>query len=308
MKKKTQVILGLSSIVAVTAGVAGASTFAWFTTTRTAQVNLTSAKIYNTTSKLVISYGSTDGSTDGSITSGGYREGHTDIIDVVGSTNAKMTDVSGDGVSLYRPDWVPGGEGVTASAINKMTNASPTTPDYYYLKFSITLSNDGNARMKVFLNTGSSVFAHAPDGGSATAASTTAAKATRVAILDSNNDLVTTWQYNTEQSTTKTDYKYLAAATGGTAYGVSGYEEKAIASADKFHLGDFSSVYSGFISGDETESDQYLCTLEAKDTTGDNQTLWFVIWLEGTSNYAKNTDAVDAIGGLVDMTINIAGY
>lgn len=303
MKKKTQVILGLSSIVAVTAGVAGASTFAWFTTQRTAQVNLTSAKIYNTTSKLTIAYGTTDGS----ITSGGYRAGHTDIIDVVGSTNAKMTDVSGDGVSLYRPDWVPGGEGVTASAINKMTNTSPTASDYYYLKFSVILSNDGNSGMKVFLNTGSSVFAHVPDGESATEASTTAAKATRVAILDSSQALVTTWQYNTEQSATKTDYKYLAAVTGQTAYGINGYQEKAIASTDKFHLGDFSAVYSGFVS-EETASDQYLCSLAAKGTNGASQTLWFVIWLEGTSNYAKNTDTVNALGGLVDMTINIAGY
>jgi len=304
MQKKTQVILGLSAIVAVTAGVAGASTFAWFTTQRTAQVNLTSAKIYNTTSKLSIAYGTTDGS----ITSGGYRTGHTDIIDVVGSTNALMTDVSGNGVSLYRPDWVPGGEGTAASAINKMTNTSPAATDYYYLKFSVTLSNDGNSAMKVFLNTGSSVFAHVPDGGSATEASTTAAKATRVAILDNSQNLVTTWQFNTDQSTTKTDYKYLAVNSAKSAYGVSGYEEKAIASTDKFHLGDFSKVYDGFLSGDVTASDQYLCSLAAKGTTGDNQTLWFVMWLEGTSTYAKNTDAVNAVGGLVDMTINIAGY
>jgi len=32
-----------------------------------------------------------------------------------------------------------------------------------------------------------------------------------------------------------------------------------------------------------------------------------VMWLEGTSTYATNTDTANAVGGVIDATINIAG-
>lgn len=296
MKKKTQVILALSSIVAVTAGVAGASTFAWFTTQRTASVNLTSAKIYSTTSRLTVTYG---GSTDGSIHDGSVTDG---VVTVNGTTNAKVTDISGNGKNFYRPAWVPGGENETASSMDSIENQHPATTDYYYLKFALTITNTGNADMPVYLNSGSSVFAHS----SSDAPSLLAAKATRIAILDDSSNLLTQWQFNTEESTTKTDYSYIVAKTGGTAYNVSGYSVQKVASGDHFHLGDFTTVQSGF-NDDTSHDDQYLCTLTKAGGTAASKNIQIVMWLEGTSKYATNTDTANAVGGVIDAKINIAG-
>jgi hypothetical protein len=299
MKKKTQVILGLSAIVAVTAGVAGASTFAWFTTQRVASVNVTSATIFTTTSTLEISYGgSTDGSIDDGILSG-------NVLTVTGTTNAKVTDISGNGKNFYRPAWVPGGEGITASTIDAIENQHPASTDYYYLKFALTVTNTGNADMPLYLNSGSSVFAHG--GNSATDASKLAAKATRVAILDGNSNLITQWQFNTSESTEKTHYSYIAAQTGGNAYHtVSNYGVKNVAAADNFHLGDFTTVQSGF-NDDNSHKDQYLCTLTKAGGTAASKSLQVVLWLEGTSTYATNTNTANAVGGVIDAKINIAG-
>lgn len=297
MKKKTQVILGLSSIVAVTAGVAGASTFAWFTTQRTAQVNVTNANIFSTTTALNVAYG---GSADGSIDSGTVTG---NIVSVNGTTNAKVTDISGNGKNFYRPAWVPGGEGLSASSMDTIENGHPATT-YYYLKFTLTITNTGNADMPVYLNSGSSVFAHG--GSSATDASKLAAKATRIAILDDSSNLLTQWQFNTEESTAKTHYSYIVAQTGDTAYNVSGYSVQKVASGDHFHLGDFTTVQSGF-NDDNSHDDQYLCTLTKAGGTAASKNIQIVMWLEGTSTYATNTDTANAVGGVIDAKINIAG-
>lgn len=296
MKKKTQVILGLSSIVAVTAGVAGASTFAWFTTQRTASVNLTSAKIYSTKSSLNVTYG---GSTDGSIHDGSASG---NVVTVNGTTNAKVTDISGNGKNFYRPGWVPGGEGETASTIDAIENQHPVSTDYYYLKFALTITNTGNSEMPVYLNSGSSVFAHS----STDAPSVLAAKATRIAVLDDSSNLLTQWQFNTEESTDKAHYSYIVAKSGGTAYHVSDYSVQNVAAADHFHLGDFTTVQSGF-NDDHSHDDQYLCTLTAAGGAAASKNIQIVMWLEGTSTYATNTDTANAVGGVIDATINIAG-
>jgi hypothetical protein len=295
-EKETEVILGLSSIVAVTAGVAGASTFAWFTTTRTASVNLTSAKIYSTTSRLEVAYG---GSADGSIQDGHVTDG---VVTVNGTTNAKVTDISGNGKNFYRPAWVPGGENVTASSMDSIENQHPATTDYYYLKFALTITNTGNADMPVYLNSGSSVFAHS----SADAPSVLAAKATRIAVLDDSSNLLTQWQFNQEEFTDKTKYFYIVAQSGGTAFHVSNYAVKNVAAADHFHLGDFATVQSGF-NDDNSHDDQYLCTLTKAGGTAASKNIQIVMWLEGTSKFATNTTEANAVGGVIDATINIAG-
>lgn len=292
MNNKAKLLLGLTSILAVSGAVAATSTFAWFTTTRTAQVNVTSMTVYNTASKLKIAYSAvTDGGADSGSVSG------TNNLKVVGTTNAKITDLSGDGHTLYRPDWVPGGEGTTASSIAAKTNSSG---NYYYLRFGMTFTNEGNVATDVYLNSGSSVFGHIADGESeATAASKLAAQATRVAFMDGDT-VLTNWQYDTTDGTTLASYSYLA--TGGTtpAYGVSGYQ-LATPTAKKFVMGDFHAVSSNFNTSGDYDN-QKLCSLAASGASGDAKTITVTIWIEGSLVAAKNA----AIGGLVDAKIYIA--
>lgn len=291
MNNKAKLLLGLTSILAVSGAVAATSTFAWFTTTRTAQVNITSATVYSSTAKLQIAYSSvTDGGADSGTVTG------TNLLSVVGTTKAKMTDISGDGHTMYRPDWLPGQEGVSASSIGTLTNSSG---NYYYLRFGMTLTNVGNAAMTVYLNTGSKVFAHVPDGGTATDESKLAAKATRIAFLDGDT-VISNWQFDTTDGTAATSYKYLT--TGGSgAYNVTGYQ-LATPTASKFHVGTFSQVHTGFTADDA----QTLCTLDAAGGTAPEKTITVTMWLEGTSSSATNTDTANAVGGLVDAQINLA--
>jgi hypothetical protein len=296
MNNKAKLLLGLTSILAVSGAVAATSTFAWFTTQRTATVNFTSATVYNTMGKLKIAYsGETNGGCDSGTVSG------TNVLDVVGTTNAKITDISGNGKTFYRPDWLPGQENIAASGFSTKTNDGV---DYYYIRFGMTLSNEGNAPMTVYLNKGCSITGKANSNTAQKAKNDLAAKATRVSFYESDT-LRSIWQYDNTDGTANTNYKYVttdSTATGATqAYGVAGYYT-ANPVAATFHIGDFDSVSSGFTAG----NGQMLCTLAKSGETGAQKTITVTIWLEGTSKSATNTTTADAVGGIVNMNVALA--
>ena len=56
MTKKSKLVLAMASMLGITAGAAAVSGFAWFTTTKTAQVNVNNIGVYSTSSALAVSW------------------------------------------------------------------------------------------------------------------------------------------------------------------------------------------------------------------------------------------------------------
>ncbi len=69
MTKKSKLVLGLASMLGVSAGATAVSGFAWFTTTKQANVNVTNIGIYSKSSALDIAFQNADLNTAGSVSS-----------------------------------------------------------------------------------------------------------------------------------------------------------------------------------------------------------------------------------------------
>lgn len=297
MKTRSKLIVALSSLLAVTAGAAATSTFAWFTTTRTASVNFTSAKAYDKSGKLSITY---DAVTNGSVEGNSQA---SNIVNLTGGTSGNVTDISGDGRTFYRPTWIPGKDGTKASAIPTVVNS---TDSHYYIQFGVTLTNSattGNPDLTVYLDAASYVKAHT----AGTAIDVNAAKATRVAIytvaaagvLASTDTLTTLWQNDTTDST----YQYLTtyAATGAYDVPSTATEKASLATlaAANIHAGAFTEVTKGFTPG----------TMQTIGTIAATKSISLVvsIWLEGTLSTCVNTpEANTVVGGAVDTNLAFA--
>ena len=70
MTKKSKMILALASLLGVSAGATAVSGFAWFTTTKQANVNVTNIGVYSKSSALAIAFQSADKNTEGNVADG----------------------------------------------------------------------------------------------------------------------------------------------------------------------------------------------------------------------------------------------
>lgn len=291
MNTRSKLITALSAILAVTAGAAATSTFAWFRTTRTSVVNLADGVVYGDSGLAVeyvpVSYGGINHSSTN--TKNGF-----DLTASAGN----MTDVSGNGISneMYRPDWDPNvlddGDDTnddTAVSIGAVQNDASNT---YFIEFGITFKNGSqNGAINVYLNGGSTITAANTD-----ASSIASAKASRLSFW-SGTTVYSMWQPDTTDGT----YTYLAAKTGGTAYTVSGYELATPATAT-FHAGAFSVLTkkTDAVAGQ-------LITSVPKATSSSvpgTATVYVTLWLEGTVVAATTT----CIGGHVKSELHFVAF
>jgi len=290
MKNKTKVVVALASLLAVTSGIGAYSTFAWFTTTRTAQVNLTSAQVYSNYGKLLVAYGATQPNqgTAYTTTSGTLTDDVIPVTAINATTVAKnATDISGSGKigEFYKPTWIPGQETVQASAIPTVENGS-TDGVSYYIAFALTFWNKGTAAIDVYYNSTAAITGMDPAG-------TEAAKATRIAVYDGDT-AVSVWQGATDSA-----YSYISSGSTGPAYGslgtLSTYTQDAITPA-LFHAGSFTQpVQKGFTA---TVGQKLITSLAA----GLSKDLTFTSWIEGTASAATNA----CIGGIVNLQLDFA--
>lgn len=287
MKNKTKVVVALASLLAVTSGIGAYSTFAWFTTTRTAQVNLTSAKVYSNYGKLLVAYGATQPNqgTAYTPTSGTVTDGVTPVTAIDATTVASNeTDISGSGKigEFYKPTWIPGHETVQASAIPTVENGLNDGVSYY-IAFTLTFWNKGTAAIDVYYNSTAAITG-------ADAAGTEAAKATRIAVYDGTT-AVSVWQGATDSA-----YSYISSGSTGTAYGSLGTLSTYTQDTAPFHAGSFAnSVQKGFtpIVGQ---------TLITSLAAGSSKDLTFTSWIEGTATAAT----IACIGGTVNLRLDFA--
>ncbi len=316
MKTKNKVMLGIAAMTAATLGVGTTATFAWFTTTRTATVNVSKIEAKALAGNLEIKYNpiAKGGTVAGTgTTANTYVAGGNLNVAGESTTITYATDVSGDGKTFYRPNWKPGADGTTASSITALASAEntaavadPAAPALQnWVEFNLSFKNSGNKAIDLFLNKGSQV--NAVDTGDT--ADVAAAKATRIAIWDSTNaNCLCLWQYdNTDAATLK---NVTTAAAGTALYGVDKFTTAALAAevyTDATHVTPHEIlvgepqdvVVENQNALKNAPSEQYLGTLNAAAEL----TVRVAIWFEGTLTECDN----DALGGQTSITLAFAG-
>jgi hypothetical protein len=307
MKSKSKIVLGLSAILAVSAGVAGVSTFAWFTTSRTATVTANTIKIGARNGALEV--------TAATIDNGGFQlTTDTTNAPVLTGTDAKMSDVSGDGKTFYTPTWTAK-QGEVASAFAVATNSATVQ---YYREFTLNFHNAGTSgvsdSINVYLQNTSKIQKASDD-----TKDVNAQKAMRVAIYDGDTCKMYWQDYeepNTayDASTNKLgvggalrpyQYNYVSATKDSgnhTAYGVatSFLDDATAITNHHFGANSLVEVSTGTETGAAT---QLVCTLAGNAT----KALTVRVWIEGTSAYCLNDTTADDAQGVVKMNLDFVG-
>lgn len=282
MKNKKQLILSLLALVLVSGLAATSSTFAWFTSTRTASLTFSSATVENRSSDLKVSYvGSQNTFTTVDPTDN----------DIALTGGNRVTDISGNGIDLYKPVWAS--DANVASVINKVTpngvGVAGAADGYYIdilLKVERTSTNANPKGLKVYLGENTAI---APvDSGNAK--DVDAVKASRMAVIGyddaSRTNPAIKHLYAPE---VEASAKYLVENAAESAYSLSGYE---------------------LVSAIGLKSDAFVTeTLQADATyeianlmTASEAYVGFRFWIEGTDAETINDKA---LGGMFKVNLDV---
>lgn len=292
MKNKTKLVLGLSAMLAVTGGVAATSTFAWFTTYNTATAVFTNAKVDFNDQVIAVGYKAVDDSTwategtNTSVTSHPASQGFNAAIHGRISNQSSITDISGDGKTMYRPTWNANSVGSSASAIGEVVNSvGQATPSTNFVRYSLAFKNEGTVAVDIRLTSLSITK------GADNPASEEAVKATRVSIWTGGDyGTMTSCLGNFQTEADDTGYNYIvSAASGISVYGVNSRTTNTLVSSADLGA---SNIHVGAITGGTQKLTEDLAI---------NSTFYITItqWIEGTNKFADN----DCLGGLVGLSL-----
>lgn len=280
MNKKNKVLLGAIGLVLLSGIAATSSTFAWFTTVRTASISYSKATVQSSDGNLAIEYLSSLNNWSGTPS---YDE-EANKVTIAGAN--KVTDISGDGKTFYKPVWTTPVS--TASSIETVpTTGDPGVADGFYIDFTVRLSRDNAVAengLKVYLGTGTTI---APKDSSSDK-DKGAVKAARLAVIDHEENVKVRWAPEEE-----TEAKYITTGDDSL-YGVSDfktttdstYKHGEITSADSKAAAD----QAGFLVADLSKG------------VANEANVTFRIWLEGEDKDCDN----DILGGV--FNVNIALY
>jgi hypothetical protein len=280
MNKKNKVLLGAIGLVLLSGIAATSSTFAWFTTVRTASISYSEATVQSSDGNLAIEYISSLNTWNGDPT----YDAEANKVTIAGAN--KVTDISGDGKTFYKPVWTTPVS--AASSIETVpTTGDSAVADGFYIDFTVRLSRDNAVAengLKVYLGTGTTI---APKDSSSDK-DKGAVKAARLAVIDHQGNVKVRWAPEEE-----TGAKYITTGDGSL-YGVSGfktttdlnYKHGEITSAGSKAAADA----AGFLVADLSKG-----VAKERDVT-------FRIWLEGEDEDCNN----EILGGA--FNVNIALY
>lgn len=280
MNKKNKVLLGAIGLVLLSGIAATSSTFAWFTTVRTASISYSEATVQSSDGNLAIEYLSSLNTWSGAPS---YDE-EANKVTIAGAN--KVTDISGDGKTFYKPVWTTPVS--AASSIETVpTTGDSGVADGFYIDFTVRLSRDNAVAengLKVYLGTGTTI---APKDSS-NDKDTGAVQAARLAVIDHEENVKVRWAPEEE-----TEAKYITTGDGEL-YGVSDfktttdstYKHGEITSADSKAAAD----QAGFLVADLSKG------------VANEANVTFRIWLEGEDKDCNN----DILGGV--FNVNIALY
>ncbi len=280
MNKKNKVLLSTVGLLLLSGIAATSSTFAWFTTVRSATVNYGTATAGTTSGSLELTYKGSLNTID--------EDTLLDNVLTLEGVN-KVTDISGDGKSFFKPVWATqnqAGTDGTASQIDTLAMAGLGVADGYFVDFTINVARGNDldqTGLKVYLGAGTKF----------TSADANLLKALRLAVLDGAGDVILRWAPEAEAGE-----KYLAVNGSASAYGVSGFEVKGGAGLKSDNpISTLSTVATADAHG-------YL--LATLDTEGEvlealDADLTFRAWIEGTDVHTVNS----IIGSTFDLEIDL---
>jgi len=180
MKTRSKLIVALSSLLAVTAGAAATSTFAWFTSTRTATVTFTQATAYSDNGDLTVKY---INPAETEVFNACSVSDYASTLPITNTTSyGLMTDISGNGVTFYKPTMTPDATDANQKFVNGtapiVVNSSTKQ---YYVEFGLEFKNNNTSgNVSVYYNNNSKVEAGA---GSDATANSDVILASRIAFL-----------------------------------------------------------------------------------------------------------------------------
>lgn len=338
MTNESKIIISLASLMVISLAGAATSTMAWFATTRTATVNMTDVLVEHRGNRLAVevSNGINDACGIESGTSGVTSMTNSSMLDSssLSGTSEAITDISSDGKSFYRPQWVPDQEATAtnpgqAGSIPLVQNS---TDGIYHIQFGIKISNLGNVQSNVYLDGSTNIYGvlSSYDGEDAAKLAqkgidANAAKATRVAIYSvasgKPSSLLTYWGEETDDNYTHlsfnkahkdaysgSDDALKAYARAAEAYKIVktaapityDYREDGmeITNASKTHIGSFATLSSEDDYDDA--SNAFIATIPSSSYVY----VYVSVWIEGTSKYATN----DCIGGQVGVNLSFVSF
>jgi len=319
MKNKTKVILGLAAMLAGTAGIAGVSTFAWFTTQNTAKVTFNDAIVRGDTTHISVSFLDTDqpennhipGNVVGEAATVAQDTNNHAFVNITGATT-QVVDLSGNGQSFIRPqNYLGTGYSSGASvyyATGVSTGVNNSANSTYFMTFTVRVTNNSDVSTDVYIGTGSGVAA------STTVNATNSAKAalaTRVGIFDAASATPDTkigrtlWDPNTNDTTNEV---IDTTSTGGTEAFFAGSKvytheltkDSLVPNSETQYYGRGTLAAPATSNAVARAKPEYLCTLPALN---DERLLTISMWIEGTDSNASDV----CISGHVGLTLNLTG-
>ena len=298
MKANNKLVISLSAILAVSVGIGVTSTYAWFRISRAALVNITDASVVGEGSSLSIAYYQLGDDESALLPAQATKDKNGFSIS---ATTNDITDISGDGVNFYKPNWDPNAAETEnlALSFSKVKNSATKS---YYIRFGIAFTNAGESSFDIYFNEGCTVTAVADQSADPSekaaqqAKNDQAAKTARIAFWNENHvTCKSIWQPDVTDGTTYDQYDYIKASTdpASKVYNVAGYE-MAHPSETIFHSGAFSRLSAAPASGSEIPG-QKLLNVPGNTTVKSELS----IWAEGTLSTTVNS----AQGGHINVSL-----
>ncbi len=299
MNKKNKILISAAGMLVLTAAAASASTFAWFTTVRNAQINYSSAEVYSSSSDLTVAWKSS------LLTTVAHQSADEQNISVSGVH--RITDISGNGANFYKPIWNSADtDSSTADSVTTLLTSGIGAADGYYVDFTLTISQSSVAtgNMNVYVGGATTITPHTADDPQDEAAVNCA----RIAILDEANVPVFIWTPDADDAA----YKYVKADAAKTWKTVSGFDSVAQTAAfddtDNFHAGSLTTYTTTALA--TAAHVKPIVTLYGTDaaTPDYSDDITIRAWIEGEDPECENVTAGGgALGGVFDFSIDIYG-
>ena len=335
MKNKTKGLIALIAMTAATAIAAGSSTFAWFTTNRSANLSFNKITIQkrgsNELKAELLNLGLETLSAD------------KQSLTVATPANAEASDISSkDGVQLYAPVWGNKvGDAQKVSKVDTVIDATNSKANKWFTEFAFKLTNvqkrSDTTKLNVFFNDDTllkAVTAVEPETG--TAEEKAAAKAaqqakndaaadwSRVAIISLNGapaDHAAVGSSSTLNPQSVLTFEKQITTTGNSSEEY--VEGTTLNDDDTMKIGTYESTDRHYYTFADPEtyyddthvassamvSDNakkgFLVTLDPDTGDGANSKYFLVrVWLEGTEN--DNQEAAD--GGEIELNLGFDAY
>ena len=288
MNNKNKVLLTSVGLALLSGIAATSSTFAWFTTTRTASISYSNATVTSSQSNLILTY---KGSTNTFTTAPAV--GSTGNISIVGGN--QVTDISGDGISFFKPIW--SADTGVATKIDPVTSA-----EGFYVEINVNIAIFGQTNMNVYLGQGTGITPV-----SAAAADIKAVAASRMAVLVGATPTVPTILYAPDADydvagTPTNGHQYLDAASSTP---VDVFANNAVADASKEIMTSPAVVAGPFATSTTVAGATAGSLVASLTTTSTNVDVTFRVWIEGEDVDAINQVGNTALGGIFNVAINL---